>query len=99
MVCSYNGRNYVEPEVSLNNGAMAFDLQDFVNVMIQKLNKNMHKQEIPLTVPQMVELLTRELGEFLRQYMEDAKDPNAEKELADIANFAFLIFMKLRGNR
>lgn len=82
-----------------SNVDMALDLQDFVSVMVEKLNKNMHKQEIPLTVPQMVELLTRELGEFLRQYMEDANDPNAERELADISNFAFLIFMKLRGNR
>ena len=90
--------NYILPE-SIDNEDMAFDLQAFVNLMIEKLNKNMHKQQIPLTVPQMVELLTRELGEFLRQYMEDACDPNAERELADMANFAFLIYMKLKGRR
>lgn len=90
---------YVMPTTQITNEKMRDDLEHFVGVMIEKLNKNMHKQDIPLTVPQMVELLTRELGEFLRQYMEDANDPNAERELADMANFAFLIFMKLRGNR
>lgn len=78
---------------------VAFELQAFVDLMIEKLNKNMHKQERPLEVPEAMELLMGEIGEFVRQYMEDKNDPNAPRELADIANFAFLIFMRMRGTR
>lgn len=91
--------HFVEPFVGLKNEQMAVDLEKFICLMIEKLNKNMHKQDKSFTVPEAVELLIRELGEFLRQYMEDANDPNAEKELADMANFAFLIYMKLKGTR
>jgi hypothetical protein len=90
---------YVDPDVPVQDKRMGKDLETFVERMAAKLNKNMHKNEGPVTVPLLVELLTRELGEFLRQYMEDASDPNTLDELADIANFAFLLYMKVRGNR
>lgn len=76
----------------MNNEDMAMNLERFVTVMIEKLNKNSHKDVVALPdVPRLVELLQRELGEFIRQYMENPRDPNATRELADIANFAFLI--------
>lgn len=76
----------------MTNEKMQRELAAFVMEMINKLEKNSHKDAVELPdVPRLVELLQRELGEFIRQYMENSRDPNARKELADIANFAFLI--------
>jgi ubiquitin C-terminal hydrolase len=75
------------------NDIMQEDLDEFAALMIEKLHKNKHKDTVKThDVPAMMELLLREVGEFVRQYMEDREDPNLERELADIANFAFLIY-------
>lgn len=72
---------------------MQEDLEKFVDLMIEKLHKNRHKRTVEENdVPVMMSLLMTELGEFVRQYMENKDDPNAARELADVANFAFLIY-------
>lgn len=76
---------------------MVADFYDFAKVMMEKLEKNSHKRTVEESdVPAMLSLLMIEVGEFIRQYMEDKEDPNAERELADIANFAFLIYQAIR---
>lgn len=83
---------WVAPTFPMENDNMGADLERFVGVMIEKLNKNAHKDAVALPdVPRLLELLMGEVGEFVRQYMENPNDPNARKECADIANFAFLI--------
>lgn len=82
----------IYPSNPMANEAMAVDLTVFVDTMIEKLNKNAHKDAVALPdVPALLERLMGETGEFIRQYMENPRDPNATRELADIANFAFLI--------
>lgn len=72
---------------------------EFVYLMVKKLEKNKHKKTVTeVDVPAMLELLMKEVGEFIRQYMEDKNSPNLQLELADIANFAFLIFQANRKN-
>ena len=77
---------------------MLRDYYAFCKIMMEKLEKNSHKRTVQESdVPAMLELLMKEVGEFIRQYMEDKNNPNLERELADIANFAFLIFQGTRN--
>ena len=76
------------------NREMDIALGNFVEIMGTKLWDNRHKKTVEeVDIPRMMELLMREVGEFIRQYMEDKTAPNLQEELADIANFAFLIYM------
>ena len=76
---------------------MQQDLGGFMDLMIEKLHKNRKKRTVEESdVPAMLELLMREVGEFIRQYMMDKDDPNAPRELADIANFAFLLYTAVK---
>lgn len=72
-------------------------LLDFVNTMINKLDKNSHKQT-PTTasLPTIMELLQLEIDEFMEQIGEDKFNENSLVELADQANFSFLAYVALR---
>ena len=73
------------------------DFIEFVGMMTDKLNLNSHKST-PTTddIPAMVEKMMGEMAEFVRQYMEDPTHPNVYLELADVSNFAFLIYVVLQ---
>ena len=76
------------------NHEMDVALRDFVEIMGTKLWENRHKKTVEeVDIPKMMSLLVGEVGEFIQQYMEDKTAPNLHEELADIANFAFLIYM------
>jgi len=76
---------------------MEDDLIRFIEGMVFKLAANSHKST-PTTddIPKITEKLIGEVGEFVRQYMEDPHDPNAELESFDIGNFAFLLYITLQ---
>lgn len=75
---------------------MAADLEEFVKGMVAKLAKNAHK-DTPTRedVPQFILLMQGEILELYKQYLENRYDPNFNKELHDIANFAFLTMLSV----
>jgi hypothetical protein len=75
---------------------MVPELVYFVSTMAYKLHKNRHKSTLDRTIPKMFPLLLEEIGEFMQQYLEDKTDANSLVELADAANFLFLMSMALR---
>lgn len=70
------------------------DFFEFVSEMLFKLNKNAHK-DTPSSadIYRITALLMREVAEFLEQYEEDRASGNVISECADIANFAFLLYV------
>jgi hypothetical protein len=74
------------------------DIDLFVRLMRQKLEKNSHKETVTVdTLPRIMAKLLREGAEFLEQLEDDDHDPNSLYECADIANFALLAFCALRS--
>jgi len=72
-------------------------LLDFFRMMIDKLDKNSHK-DTPTreTLPKIMDLLLDEIIEFEKQVADDKFNENSLVELADQANFAFLAYVALR---
>lgn len=65
----------------------------FVGLMKIKLRKNAHKDGLNReNVQSFVALMKKEVAEFEEQVDEDRHAANAAFELADIANFAVLLF-------
>jgi len=72
-------------------------LESFVYGMVQKLDKNSHKETPTLnTVPEIIDFLKLEIDEFETQFFENKDDENTVVELFDIANFAFLAYIALK---
>lgn len=66
--------------------------------MVHKLNVNSHKDAIREDdVDGLLKKMQVEVQEFIDQRLADANDPNNLEELADISNFAFLLFAFLRA--
>lgn len=65
----------------------------FVELMKIKLRKNAHKDGLNSeNVQSFITLMRKEVVEFEEQAATDLHDPNSMFELADIANFAVLLF-------
>lgn len=72
-------------------------LQDFIKLMVMKLDKNCHKQTPTVeTLPAIMDLLREEIREFEEQLAINKFDRNSLIELADQANFSFLAYAALR---
>lgn len=66
--------------------------------MIHKLNVNSHKDAVREDdVDGLLDKMAAEVQEFKEQRLADATDPNNLEELADISNFAFLLYAYLRA--
>jgi hypothetical protein len=71
---------------------MGAELDKFVQVMVEKLEKNKHKDALePPDLPKLMRLALTEMGEVVEQLLRDEADPNMIRECADAANFMFLI--------
>jgi len=72
-------------------------LHEFFRTMIDKLDKNSHK-ETPTkeSLEKIMDLLLEEIVEFEKQVAEDKFNGNSLVELADQANFSFLAYVALR---
>jgi hypothetical protein len=73
--------------------------QEFMGGMLDKLDKNSHK-DTPTreNLAGIVILLRVELEEFEEQLADNKFDPNSLVELFDVANFAFLAYVALRND-
>lgn len=72
-------------------------LSEFFDGMIHKLNVNSHKDAIRGDdIDGLLAKMADEIQEFRDQRLQDAADPNILSELADIGNFAFLLYAYLR---
>lgn len=71
--------------------------KEFSDLMMEKLEKNSHK-DTPTKgdLTQIMELLRGEIEEFEQQIYNDRFDRNSFLELADIANFAFIAYVAIR---
>lgn len=77
---------------------MAPQLQEFFDVMVHKLNVNSHKDAIrDDDIDGLLSKMADEIEEFREQRIADAADPNMLNELADVGNFAFLLYAFLRA--
>lgn len=77
-------------------------LSEFFESMVHKLNVNSHKDAIRGDdIDGLLAKMEDEIREFREQRIADAEDPNVLEELADVANFAFLLYayMRARGVR
>lgn len=73
-------------------------LTEFLEAMVHKLNVNSHKDAINAdSVDGLLAKMQDEIAEFREQRIQDATDPNILGELADSANFCFLIYAYLRA--
>lgn len=71
------------------------ELRIFFDLMKKKLHENEHKDRPDIgTVPKLFALMLREAAEFMEEFDKDGEKYTEEKalELADIANFAFLMY-------
>lgn len=76
---------------------MALPLEEFVRGMVYKLEVNSHKNTPKMDdVPTFIIHIQKEVLELYKQFLEDRTDPNFEKELHDIANFAFLTGLSVK---
>jgi hypothetical protein len=69
--------------------------------MKEKLALNEHKDRPNIgTVPKLFALMLREAAEFMEEFDKDGEKYTEEKalELADIANFAFLMYYAMENN-
>lgn len=78
---------------------MGPQLQEFVGLMVMKLNVNSHKDVVFSSndIDALLEKLAGEVQEFRDQRLQDATDPNMLEELADTGNFCFLLYLFLRS--
>jgi hypothetical protein len=75
----------------------AQNLADFFDGMIDKLDKNSHKDTPTVkTIPAIIDNLREEVVEFEEQLAFNKFDENTLIELMDAANFAFLAYVALR---
>lgn len=73
-------------------------LSEFFESMVHKLNVNSHKDAIRGDdIDGLLAKMEEEIREFREQRIMDAEDPNILEELADVANFAFLLYAYLRA--
>lgn len=73
-------------------------LSEFFDSMVFKLEVNSHKNAITDDdIDGLLAKLGDEIQEFREQRIADARDPNILSELADTANFAFLLYAFLRS--
>ena len=73
-------------------------LSEFMEAMIHKLNVNSHKDAVNEDdIDGLLEKMQEEIAEFREQRKQDIMDPNTLGELADTANFAFLLYAFLRS--
>ena len=73
-------------------------LSEFFEAMVHKLNVNSHKDAINGDdIDGLLAKMQGEIEEFREQRIQDAEDPNILTELADTANFAFLLYAYLRA--
>ena len=87
-------------DVPRNIDDMSSELAEFFQLMLKKLDENSHKKTVSSDdVLKLLGKLLHECGEFTESYHCDLMDKNNELELADVANFAFLIFMVLNKQR
>ena len=77
---------------------MGSTLNEFFEAMIFKLNVNSHKDALRGDdIDGLLAKMEAEIKEFREQRIQDANDPNILAELADVANFAFLLYAYLRA--
>lgn len=89
-------RTWVQVQVPVAIEPMAVRLAEFFNAMLKKLDKNSYKQTPSHDdIPHIVDLMQKEVDEFMVQFDEDVMSDNSLKELADISNFSFLLYMAL----
>lgn len=73
-------------------------LSEFFEAMVHKLNVNSHKDAIGSDdIDGLLAKMEDEIREFREQRIQDADDPNILSELADVSNFAFLLYAYLRA--
>lgn len=73
-------------------------LIEYFEAMVHKLNVNAHKDAISSDdIDGLLDKMAEEVQEFRDQRLQDAADPNILSELADIGNFAFLLYAYLRS--
>lgn len=73
-------------------------LTEFMEAMVFKLAVNSHKDAINEDdIDGLLAKMADEIEEFRQQRIQDASDPNILAELADTANFAFLLYAFLRA--
>lgn len=73
-------------------------LLEFFEGMVYKLHVNSHKDALRGDdIDGLLAKMEEEIKEFREQRIQDASDPNMLSELADTANFAFLLYAYLRS--
>src|SRR5262245_52967896 len=93
------GKMQVELNITLPKSVEKYGvfLADFIDGMLVKLDKNSHKETPTLkTLPEIMELLRKEIIEFEEQLNANKFDENSLIELMDQANFSFLAYVALR---
>lgn len=74
------------------------DLKELWEAQVAKLHKNRHKKSVEhYDVPYLMGRLLAECAEVLEQYHVDILSPNMKLELADVMNFAFLMWIAVKG--
>jgi len=73
-------------------------LSEFFEAMVHKLTVNAHKDAIrDDDIDGLLARMAEEIQEFRDQRAENPEDPNMLSEMADVGNFAFLLFAFLRS--
>lgn len=87
-------------EVPASIGDLAPDLSLFVQGMVGKLAANAHKKPPDkVNAKRFLTALFAEVLEAHEQWVIDREDPNMARELNDVANFAFLMFVSMNKQK